>query len=294
MTWFKIDDRMPDNAKIRRAGTAAIGLWSLAGAWSAGNLTDGFVPKSIAKRWDSGGKLAKKLLDSGLWLEAESDGEKGYQFHQWEEWQPAKVDVLARRKAAAERVAKHRANKAARDEPVSNASRNALQDEYVTPPPSRPDPTRKEEETSSSAEPPTSKDHRPDVDALCERLRDRIVENGAKATITTKWRTEARLLLDRDGRDLDKALNLVDWCQADPFWKSNVLSMRTFRAKYDQLRLKALQEHNRSAAKPGMSARERGFVDLELKKNNPNPDVVRLFGPSPTSPELKAIPGGLR
>lgn len=151
MTWFKIDDRMPDNAKVRRAGTAAIGLWALAGAWSAGNLTDGFVPKSIAKRWDSGGKLAKKLLDSGLWLEAESDGEKGYQFHQWDEWQPSRSDVLARRKAAAERVARHRANKATRDDSSSNASRNALQDEYVTPPPTRPDPTRSKEEKTSSA-----------------------------------------------------------------------------------------------------------------------------------------------
>lgn len=151
MTWFKIDDRMPDNAKIRKAGTAAVGLWALAGAWSAGNLTDGFVPKSIAKRWDSGGKLAKKLLDSGLWLEAERDGEKGFQFHQWDEWQPSRSDVIARRKATAERVAKHRANKETGDSSVSNASRNALQSEYVTPPPTRPDPTRSKEEKTSSA-----------------------------------------------------------------------------------------------------------------------------------------------
>ena len=32
---------------------------------------------------------------------------------------------------------------------------------------------------------------------------------------------------------------LIRWCQADPFWRRNVLSMPTFRAKYDQLRLKA-------------------------------------------------------
>lgn len=161
MTWFKIDDRMPDNAKVRKAGTAAMGLWSLAGAWSAGNLTDGFVPKEIAKRWDSGGKLAKKLVTSGLWSAAELDDEPGYQFHQWDEWQPSKSDVLARRRAAADRVAKHRARTAMTDEDVSNSASNALHEalvtDEVTPPPSRPVPTRpvpiKETPTASPAGP---------------------------------------------------------------------------------------------------------------------------------------------
>lgn len=102
--------------------------------------------------------------------------------------------------------------------------------------------------SSSAKSPPTREGSRSDVDALCARLRDRIVANGSKATISGKWRTEARLLVDRDGRDVDKALNLIDWCQADPFWRANVLSMRTFRAKYDQLRLKALEEHQRKTA----------------------------------------------
>lgn len=68
-----------------------------------------------------------------------------------------------------------------------------------------------------------------------------MVTNGCKRpTISDEWRTDARLLLDRDGRELDKALALIDWCQADSFWRSNIQSMPTFRAKYDGLRLKAL------------------------------------------------------
>ncbi len=96
-----------------------------------------------------------------------------------------------------------------------------------------------------AAAPPAKESLREDIEQLCTRLHDRILANGSKATVTAKWRKEARLLLDADGVELDKALNLIDWCQQDPFWKSNVLSMPTFRAKYDQLRLKAIEQHNR-------------------------------------------------
>lgn len=96
--------------------------------------------------------------------------------------------------------------------------------------------------SSESSEPP-----RADVDALCERLVDRMIDNGSKPpTITTAWRREARLLLDKDGRDLDKALRLIDWCQQDSFWRANIHSMATFRRQYDALRLKA----NRSIGAP--------------------------------------------
>ena len=131
-----------------------MGLWVLAGSWSSGNLTDGFVPKEIAKRWDSSGRLATKLVSSGLWAKAEKDDEAGYQFHQWKDQNPLKTDVLARRQATADRVARHRKSKETSNEDVSNDVGNALHDELptesVTPPPSRPDPTRpeKKEETA--------------------------------------------------------------------------------------------------------------------------------------------------
>lgn len=149
--------------------------------------------------------------------------------------------------------------------------------------------------SSSSAPPPTREDSRSDVEALCVRLRDRIVANGSKATISGKWRTEARLLVDRDGRDVDKALNLIDWCQADPFWRSNVLSMRTFRAKYDQLRLKALEEHQRGRASPpnGLSKREQKIAAAERFKSNPNPELLRRAGLDART-DLTALPEGIQ
>lgn len=98
--------------------------------------------------------------------------------------------------------------------------------------------------TSGTAAPPPDHDPpRPDVEALCNRLADRMVDNGClRPTITRGWRDAARLLLDKDGREQGKALALIDWCQADEFWKSNIQSMPKFRTQYDKLRLRALAD----------------------------------------------------
>lgn len=97
------------------------------------------------------------------------------------------------------------------------------------------------EETSCRQEPT-----RDDIDALCSRLCERVTTNGVKATITEKWRTNARLLLDRDGRELGQALRLIDWATSNSFWSANVLSMPTFRKHYDRLLLQARREHEQA------------------------------------------------
>jgi hypothetical protein len=81
---------------------------------------------------------------------------------------------------------------------------------------------------------------RPDVARLCAHLADRIESNGSKRpAVTAKWRDSARLLLDKDGRTEAQVVWLIDWCQADEFWHSNILSMPKLREKFDQLLLKA-------------------------------------------------------
>lgn len=80
---------------------------------------------------------------------------------------------------------------------------------------------------------------REDVDHLCSLLSELMTANGVRAPKVTKdWRTQARLLLDRDGIPLDLAERVMRWCQQDTFWRSNVLGMPKFRAKFDQLRLR--------------------------------------------------------
>jgi hypothetical protein len=109
-----------------------------------------------------------------------------------------------------------------------------------------------------------SEQPRADVDRLCERLADRIADNGRPAHLlgwpSDAWRRECRLLLDRDGRDPAEAERLIDWCQNDPFWRSNVLGMPKFRERYDQLRLRAdsaIELHVRNGSGPSHEAYER-------------------------------------
>lgn len=81
---------------------------------------------------------------------------------------------------------------------------------------------------------------RDDVERICEHLANRIEDNGAKRpTITSRWRDSARLMLDRDGLTEREVLGAIDWCQADEFWRANILSLPKLREKYDQLKLQA-------------------------------------------------------
>lgn len=83
-------------------------------------------------------------------------------------------------------------------------------------------------------------DEHPEARKLCERLVDLMVANDcARPTIGKKWLDSARLLLDKDRRPFEQALAVLEWSQADAFWKGNIRSLPTFREKYDQLRLQA-------------------------------------------------------
>ncbi len=90
---------------------------------------------------------------------------------------------------------------------------------------------------------------RDDARRICQHLADSIEHNGSKRpTITKAWLDAARLMLDRDGRTEQQIHQAIDWCQADEFWRTNILSMPKLREKYDQLRLKANQA---SRPRPG-------------------------------------------
>jgi hypothetical protein len=110
---------------------------------------------------------------------------------------------------------------------------------------------REETSSPSSELAPRASDTepRPDIERLCTHLADRIEANGSKRpTVTQKWRDAARLMLDRDDRTEEQIRGAIDWCQADEFWRRNVMSMPKLREQYDRLRLQA--EGRRTAAAP--------------------------------------------
>lgn len=88
MPWFKVDDKLHDHRKARAAKKAAIGVWVLAGSWCMDNLTDGFVPEDVLPRWGTRADAAK-LVEAGLWVISTRNGEKGWQFHDWDRFQPS-------------------------------------------------------------------------------------------------------------------------------------------------------------------------------------------------------------
>lgn len=79
---------------------------------------------------------------------------------------------------------------------------------------------------------------RDDVLSICNLLASRMVENGCrKPTITAKWKTDIRLLLDKDGVSVKDAAAITEWSQRSEFWKANIHSPAKLRAKFDTLRL---------------------------------------------------------
>jgi hypothetical protein len=57
-----------------------------------------------------------------------------------------------------------------------------------------------------------------------------------------KWSNEFRLMIEKDNRPQKQIICLIDWCQQDNFWKSNILSPIKLRKHYDRLVLKIQSE----------------------------------------------------
>ncbi|MBQ1164581.1 hypothetical protein KBZ21_42140, partial [Streptomyces sp. A73] len=71
-----------------------------------------------------------------------------------------------------------------------------------------------------------------------------------RPAITKKWRTDTRLLLDKDGITPDPAIAAIDWALANDFWQAHILSPAKLRAKYETLRRHAMSERRKLPAGP--------------------------------------------
>jgi hypothetical protein len=109
VVWFKVDDRLHANRKARIAGVEAMGLWVLAASWAAEELSDGFVPRSVLYAWSpTAHELAERLERAGLWVPLVHQGEEGWLFHDWSEFNPTRDEVMARREAERDKKRKQR------------------------------------------------------------------------------------------------------------------------------------------------------------------------------------------
>ena len=137
MPWFKVDDGLATNADVlripRAARMAALGLWVIAGSWSARELTDGLIERHMLEELAGTDEQAAWLVSAGIWAVVDD----GWQFVRWEPDQPLREPTLAKRAANTQRVSKWRSGNK-----VGNAVTGQVANVDVTPPPSRPVPTR--------------------------------------------------------------------------------------------------------------------------------------------------------
>lgn len=85
---------------------------------------------------------------------------------------------------------------------------------------------------------------------LALKLKEAILKNNPKAKITdsqlSKWSEIVRLMVDRDSRTEVEIESLIEYSQADHFWKTNILSMASLRKQFDRLTLqKGVKENPR-------------------------------------------------
>lgn len=231
MTWFKSDDSFWRHRKVRKLGKdklPAVGLWNLAGTWCADNImtnvTDGFVPDEVVEQnGDTKHRYAKRLVAVGLWEETELDGEHGYLFHDWADYNPTKAEVEAERekwraKKAGQRKGKPSPPESPGDTPgtqqektpeTHTGSPNEFPDPVPVPVPSGGSPrgVGHPGNANASAQRPPARcpdhltDERPPPCGACARARGRAEAHDRQQAA----RVRACPLCDADGRRWDPA-----------------------------------------------------------------------------------------
>lgn len=77
---------------------------------------------------------------------------------------------------------------------------------------------------------------------LAKFLENNITENNPKfpksESQRQRWAKDFDLMIRRDKIDEDDIAEVIEWCQRDNFWRSNILSGKKLREKYQQLRMK--------------------------------------------------------
>lgn len=154
----------------RRDRLAAIGLWTLAGAWSGKELEDGAVPNYMIVELGTTRRVAEALVSADLWSRTSS----GYTFVNWDDSQPTKADVLSAREKNAEKLRKWRQRNRARNEGETGLQDGSSEVRNPAPVPTRPDPTSSPngEEKHPRKRGTRLDEHWEPEDALIAQMRD--------------------------------------------------------------------------------------------------------------------------
>ena len=98
MAWFKVDDGFYSSRKVlsipRDERLSCMGIWVIAGAWASKEMTNGRVPLSVLFEFGATESMIARLISSGLW----NSGDGIVEFHDWLEYQPAREEIIQKRK----------------------------------------------------------------------------------------------------------------------------------------------------------------------------------------------------
>ena len=90
----------------------------------------------------------------------------------------------------------------------------------------------------------TKFNYEPEHMELAELLYDEILKNNPnhKKPDLESWANSFRLTMERDKRTFENLKIIIQWCQSDSFWYTNILSADKLRKQYDQLSIKMEQQ----------------------------------------------------
>lgn len=79
-------------------------------------------------------------------------------------------------------------------------------------------------------------------------FENNLIEAGAKTKILEKakgtWIDDIRLLIEKDNYEIDQIRKVYNYLKVNDFWKKNILSLSTLRAKFERLLLEIKNTNN--------------------------------------------------
>lgn len=244
MPWFKVDDRAHGHPKVMAAGTAAYGLWARCGSYSAEHLTNGHVPKTVARMYGTPA-MARRLVDAGLWHghghdcpRCDQPAKGDYVMHDYLDHNPSHADVEAEREAARKRMKRRRSGGSAHDVRPNTDRTNGARSGGVREPRPRPGvPTELSPRADDTTTPPADS-------TTGDRPEDRAGERD----------TNTALVLDATDATPDEATALLDRVRTELRPRSLPGLLRTIAANGDLQTL--LNDMRATAAAPRVSPRD--------------------------------------
>lgn len=109
---------------------------------------------------------------------------------------------------------------------------------------------------------------------LAKYLYLKIQENdpNAKEPNFQTWADDARKLMELDKRSKENIYNVINWCQQDEFWSSNILSVKKLRSQFTQLFIKMNKDtewlmRNTKQVSAGHEATDMNDLDRQQEEN---------------------------